>query len=50
MLHIASGTGTMFKTSKTSFRLVNRGCTNRPFYHIVVAEVSFDEIFKFKKL
>lgn len=41
MLHVASGTGTMYKGTRTVFRLVNRGCTNRPFYHICVAEVIF---------
>lgn len=41
MLQIASGTGTMYEGVRTTFRLVNRGCTNRPFYHISVAEVYF---------
>lgn len=41
MLHVASGTGTMYEGAKTTFRFVNRGCTNRPFYHICVAEVIF---------
>ncbi|XP_055316953.1 probable 28S ribosomal protein S16, mitochondrial [Sitodiplosis mosellana] len=38
MMHKAGGTGTFFKDSTKTIRLVNRGCTNRPFYHIVVAE------------
>lgn len=41
MLHKGSGVGTYFEDSKKAIRLVNRGCTNRPFYHIVVAEVNF---------
>lgn len=40
MLHKGSGVGTYFERTKKAIRLVNRGCTNRPFYHIVVAEVS----------
>lgn len=39
MLHKGSGVGTFFEGTKRAIRLVNRGCTNRPFYHIVVAEV-----------
>lgn len=40
MLHKGSGVGTYFEGNKKAIRLVNRGCTNRPFYHIVVAEVN----------
>lgn len=41
MLHKGSGVGKYFANSSKAIRLVNRGCTNRPFYHIVVAEVNF---------
>lgn len=39
MMHKGSGCGTFFKNTTKSIRLVQRGCANRPFYHIVVAEV-----------
>lgn len=44
MMHKAGGTGTFFKHTSKTIRLVNRGCTNRPFYHIVVAEVRLTAI------
>lgn len=34
------GTGQFWPRSAKSIRLVNRGCTNRAFYHVVVMEVS----------
>lgn len=39
MMHKAAGCGTFYKNTPKTIRLVNRGCTNRPFYHIVIAEV-----------
>lgn len=39
VLYPASGTGQFFKTSAKIIRLHRHGCTNRPFYHIVVTEV-----------
>lgn len=38
-LHPSSGTGIVTPFIK-SIRLVRYGCTNRPFYHVVVMEVS----------
>ncbi|XP_067631504.1 small ribosomal subunit protein bS16m [Eurosta solidaginis] len=34
----ASGIGRFYKHSAKSIRFVREGCTNRPFYHIVVME------------
>lgn len=39
VLYPASGTGQYFKTSAKIIRLHRHGCTNRPFYQIVVTEV-----------
>lgn len=41
MLHPASGTGQFFPWSAKIIRFARKGCTNRPFYHIVVTEVGF---------
>ncbi|XP_074042413.1 mitochondrial ribosomal protein S16 [Leptinotarsa decemlineata] len=38
MLPPASGTGVYLKNSAKVIRFVRQGCTNRPFFHIVVAE------------
>ena len=35
----ASGTGRYWARSAKIIRFAKHGCTNRPFYHIVVAEV-----------
>lgn len=35
----ASGIGRFYKKSAKIIRFVRLGCTNRPFYHIVVMEV-----------
>lgn len=35
-LHLASGTGRFALKAPKSIRLLKYGCTNRPFYHIVV--------------
>lgn len=35
----SSGTGQFAANSKKIIRFVRKGCTNRPFFHIVVAEV-----------
>lgn len=35
-LHLASGTGIYHRKAAKSIRLLKFGCTNRPFYHIVV--------------
>lgn len=40
MLNPASGNGIFVPGSKLAIRLLRQGCTNRPFYHVVVAEVS----------
>ena len=40
-LHLAAGTGRYRDWPAKTIRLVRYGCTNRPFYHIVVIEVSF---------
>ncbi|GAB0094732.1 Probable 28S ribosomal protein S16, mitochondrial [Sergentomyia squamirostris] len=37
-LHLASGTGKFYERSAKIIRLVKYGCTNRPFFHIVVME------------
>ncbi|KAF7284483.1 mitochondrial ribosomal protein S16 [Rhynchophorus ferrugineus] len=37
MLPSASGTGIFTSNSPKVIRLLRKGCTNRPFYHIVVA-------------
>lgn len=37
-LHLASGTGEYLEKTAKSIRLLKFGCTNRPFYHIVVIE------------
>lgn len=42
-LHPSSGTGIITKFKK-SIRFVRYGCTNRPFYHIVVMDVSYQSI------
>lgn len=39
MLFPSSGTGQFAANSAKIIRFVRKGCTNRPFYHIVVAEV-----------
>lgn len=39
MLYPSSGTGQFVANSRKIIRFVRKGCTNRPFYHIVVAEV-----------
>lgn len=39
MLSPASGIGTYTAGAKLAIRLLRQGCTNRPFFHIVVAEV-----------
>lgn len=39
MLNPASGVGVYQKGKKICIRLLRQGCTNRPFYHVVVAEV-----------
>lgn len=39
MLNPASGIGIYASGSKLAIRLLRQGCTNRPFYHVVVAEV-----------
>lgn len=36
----ASGTGRYFARAAKSIRLIRQGCTNRPFYHISVTQVS----------
>ena len=36
----ATGTGQFWKTSAKSIRFCKKGCANRPFYQIVVMEVS----------
>ncbi|XP_018321443.1 probable 28S ribosomal protein S16, mitochondrial [Agrilus planipennis] len=38
MLPPGSGTGQFSQFSKKAIRFVRKGCTNRPFFHIVVAE------------
>jgi len=38
MLFPASGTGQFYATSAKIIRFVRQGCTNRPFFHIVVTE------------
>lgn len=40
MLPPASGTGQFNALAAKTIRFVRKGCTNRPFYHIVAAEVS----------
>lgn len=35
----ASGTGRFWRLSAKTIRLCRKGCTNRPFYQIVVMEV-----------
>lgn len=35
----SSGTGEFFKRSAKIIRFARFGCTNRPFFHIVVTEV-----------
>lgn len=40
MLPPASGTGVSFYRSAKIIRFCQQGCTNRPFYHIVVTEVT----------
>lgn len=47
MLHKASGIGTYYKDSAKTIRLVNRGCTNRPFFHIIVQEVCIVSTYKY---
>uniref|UniRef100_A0A6M2DN96 Small ribosomal subunit protein bS16m n=1 Tax=Xenopsylla cheopis TaxID=163159 RepID=A0A6M2DN96_XENCH len=39
----ASGTGAFIKSSAKVIRFVKHGCTNRPFFHIVVAEKRKDQ-------
>ncbi|XP_017768776.1 PREDICTED: probable 28S ribosomal protein S16, mitochondrial, partial [Nicrophorus vespilloides] len=39
MLSPASGTGQFYAKSAKIIRFVRYGCTNRPFFHIVVTEV-----------
>ncbi|CAH1176062.1 unnamed protein product [Phaedon cochleariae] len=43
MLHPASGTGIFTAGSALVIRFVRQGCTNRPFFHIVVAEKRKDQ-------
>ena len=38
-LHVASGTGVIKQFRQKAIRFVRYGCTNRPFYHIVLADV-----------
>lgn len=40
MLVPSSGIGTFREGARLAIRFVRQGCTNRPFFHIVVAEVS----------
>lgn len=40
----ASGTGQFYPKSAKTIRLFKQGCTNRPFYQIVVMEVTIDLI------
>lgn len=40
-LYPASGTGQYYPRSAKSIRLFKQGCTNRPFYQVVVMEVCF---------
>nr|CAH7762230.1 unnamed protein product [Callosobruchus chinensis] len=40
MLHPGSGTGVFVRNSEKVIRLLRQGCTNRPFFHIVVVEAS----------
>lgn len=35
----AAGSGQFIEGSKIMIRMVNRGCTNRPFWHIIAQEV-----------
>ncbi|KAK9875301.1 hypothetical protein WA026_007698 [Henosepilachna vigintioctopunctata] len=44
MLIPASGTGQYLANSVKAIRFAARGCTNRPFYHIVVTEVKRDQV------
>ncbi|XP_014206653.1 probable 28S ribosomal protein S16, mitochondrial [Copidosoma floridanum] len=37
-LHLASGTGVIIKSRTKSIRFVRYGCSNRPFYHIIVID------------
>ncbi|CAH0550561.1 unnamed protein product [Brassicogethes aeneus] len=43
MLSPASGTGQFFTKSVKIIRFVRQGCTNRPFFHIVVTEKRRDQ-------
>lgn len=45
----ASGTGKFYKLSAKIIRFARHGCTNRPFFHIVVTEVNKRNIFNFWK-
>lgn len=38
----ATGTGKFWPKSAKSIRFVKKGCANRPFYQVVVMEVSFN--------
>lgn len=37
----ASGIGRFYARSAKTIRFARHGCTNRPFFHIVVMEVNF---------
>jgi len=37
-LHLASGTGIIIKNRPKAIRFVRYGCSNRPFYHIVLID------------
>lgn len=41
----ASGTGRFFAKAAKSIRLIRQGCTNRPFFHISVTQVSSQHTF-----
>ncbi|KAK4884315.1 hypothetical protein RN001_000586 [Aquatica leii] len=43
MLHPSSGIGNFAANSAKVIRLLRKGCANRPFYHIVVAEARNDQ-------